>query len=120
MTVEKILVVLGTITGVGYVLGGLITGLWPSFWDDSSTGDRIVWIALLVGGGALLLAGLRMSVRSPWPAAILISVGALAGALATFWTVLVPIVAITLVVLSILYARRAPAGTTPEAPALTE
>ena len=106
MTAEKVLVVLGTITGVAYVLVGLITGLWPSFWDDSSTGDRIVWMALLVGGGIVLLAGLRISVRSPWPAAILISAGALAGALATFWTVVVPIVAISLVVLSILYARR--------------
>ena len=110
MTVEKVLVVLGAITGVAYVLAGLITGLWPSFWDDSGTGDRIVWIGLLVGGGVLLLAGLRMSARSPWPAAILISLGALAGALATFWTVVVPIVAITLVVLSIMYARRRTAG----------
>jgi hypothetical protein len=113
VTVEKGLVVLGTITGVVYVLAGIITGIWPSFWDDSSTGDRIGWIALLVGGGVLLLAGLRMSIRSPWPAAVLISVGAVAGALATFWTVVAPIVAITLVVLSILYARRRTAGTAP-------
>lgn len=115
MTVEKALVVLGTITGIAYVLGGLISGLWPSFWDDSSTSDRIVWIALLVGGGLVLLTGLRISNRSPWPAAILISIGALAGALATFWTILTPIVAITLVVLSILNARRVtmPAAETP-------
>ena len=113
MTVEKALVVLGTVVAVAYLLAGVVVGLWPSVWDDSSTGDQIFWIVFLVGGGLLLLAGLRNSIRSPWPAAILISLGALAGALPTFWTVIAPIAAITLVVLSIVYARRkaAPAAT---------
>jgi hypothetical protein len=43
---------------------------------------------------------------------VLISLGALAGAIPTFWTVLAPIAAVTLVVLSIVYARRA-AGAAP-------
>jgi hypothetical protein len=83
-----------------------VIGLWPSVWDDSSAGDQIFWIVFLVGGSLLLLAGLRISLRSPWLAAVLISVGALAGAVPTFWTVLAPIAALTLVVLSIVYARR--------------
>lgn len=106
MTVEKGLVVLGTLVAVAYLLAGVVVGLWPSVWDDSSASDQIFWIVFLVGGGLLLLAGLRFSVRSPWPAAVLISLGAVAGALPTFWTVIAPISALTLVVLSIVYARR--------------
>jgi hypothetical protein len=106
VTVEKVLVVLGTVVAVVYLLAGVVVGLWPSVWDDTGTGDQIFWIVFLVGAGLLILAGLRMSNRSPWPAAALISVGALAGALPTFWTVIAPIVAIPLVVLSIVYARR--------------
>jgi hypothetical protein len=112
MTVEKALVVLGTVVAVVYLLAGVVVGLWPSVWDDTGTGDQIFWIVFLVGAGLLLLAGLRISNRSPWPAAVLISVGALAGALPTFWTVIAPIAAITLVVLSIVYARGATASAT--------
>ncbi|MGH3051980.1 MAG: hypothetical protein ACRDM8_03350 [Gaiellaceae bacterium] len=107
MTVEKALVVLGTVVAVAYLLAGVVVGLWPSVWDDTGTDDQIFWIVFLVGGGLLLLGGLRMSKRSPWLSAALISLGALAGAIPTFWTVLAPIAALTLVVLSIVYARRA-------------
>lgn len=107
MTVEKALIVLGTVVAAVYLLAGVVVGLWPSVWDDSGTGDQIFWIVFLVGGGLLLLAGLRMSKRSPWPSAALISLGALAGGIPVFWTVLAPIAALTLVVLSVVYARRA-------------
>jgi hypothetical protein len=106
VTVEKVLVVLGTVVAVAYLLAGIVAGLWPSFWDDTGTDDQIFWIVFLVGGGLLLLAGLRISARSPWPAAALISLGALAGGVPIFWTVIGPIAALTLVVLSIVYARR--------------
>ena len=112
MTVEKALVVLGTVVAVAYLLAGVIVGLWPSVWDDTGTGDQIFWIVFLTGGGLLLLAGLRISMRSPWPAAVLISLGAVVGAIPTFWTVIAPIAAITLVVLSVVYARRT-AGAAP-------
>ena len=112
MTVEKILVVLGTFVAAAYVLIGIIGGLSLSHWDEASASDQIVWFVLLVGGGVLLFLGLRMSKRSPWLGAALISVGAVAGALPIFWTILALVVAIALVVLSIMYARRA-AGASP-------
>jgi hypothetical protein len=112
VTVEKALVVLGTVVAVAYLLAGVVVGLWPSVWDDTGTGDQIFWIVFLAGGGLLLLAGLRISMRSPWPAAVLISLGAVVGAIPTFWTVIAPIAAITLVVLSVVYARRT-AGAAP-------
>jgi hypothetical protein len=113
VTVEKILVVLGTFVAAAYVLIGIIGGLLPSHWEEASgASDRIIWIVLLVGGGLLLFLGLRMSRRSPWLGAALISLGAVAGALPIFWTLIALLVAITLVVLSVLYARRA-TGTAP-------
>ena len=106
MTVEKGLVVLGFFTAVAYLLVGIIGGLSLSHWDEASTSDQVLWAVLLVGGGILLLAGLRISRRSPWVGFVLISVGALAGALPIFWTLIAVVVAVALVVLSFLYARR--------------
>jgi di/tricarboxylate transporter len=112
VTVEKVLVVLGAFVAAAYVIIGIIGGLWASHWEEASTSDRVIWTVLLVGGGILLFLGLRMSRRSPWLGAALISVGAVAGALPIFWTILALVLAIALVVLSIMHARRA-AGASP-------
>jgi len=112
VTVEKILVVLGTFVAAAYVIIGISGGLLASHWEEASTGDRVIWTVLLVGGGLLLFLGLRMSRRSPWLGAALISVGAVLGALPIFWTIVALVLAIALVVLSIMYARRA-AGASP-------
>ena len=107
VTLEKVLVVLGFFVAVAYLLVGIIGGLSLSHWDEASASDQILWVSLLVGGAILILAGLRISRRSPWGAAALISVGALAGALPIFWTLIALVLAVALVVLSLLYARRA-------------
>ena len=106
MTLEKALVVLGFFTAVAYLLVGIIGALSISHWDEASASDQILWGSLLVGGGILIFAGLRISRRSPWGGFALISIGALAGALPIFWTLIAVVVAIALVVLSFLYARR--------------
>jgi hypothetical protein len=111
--VEKLLVVLGTFAAAAYLLIGIVGGLWGSHWDDASAADQIIWVVLLVGGAVLLFAGLRISRRSPWGGAALISLGAVAGALPIFWTVIALLVAFVLVVLSVMYARRATAGAAP-------
>jgi hypothetical protein len=107
---EKALMVLGTVLGVVYVLAGVIAGVWPSHWEDSDTIDRLLWFIFLVGGGAAVLIGLRLFERSPWLGTSFVSVGAVAGALAIFWTVAAPLAAIALVVLSVMCARRAEAA----------
>ena len=107
MTIEKVLVVLGFFVAVAYLLIGIIGGLSLSHWDEASASDQILWASLLVGGAILIIAGLRISRRSPWAAAALISVGALVGALPIFWTLIALVLAVALVVLSLLYARRA-------------
>jgi hypothetical protein len=110
MTARTVLYRLGTFLGIAYLLAGVVGFLWPR-WDEAATSDRAVWFVLLAGGGAALLAGLRLLDRSPWVGAALVSVGALAGALALFWSILVPLFAITLVVLSVVSARRVTAAT---------
>ena len=107
MALEKVLVVLGFFTALAYLLVGIVGGLSLSHWDEAGASDQVIWVAFLVGGAILILAGLRISRRSPWGGAALISVGALAGALPIFWNVVALLVAVTLVVLSILYARGA-------------
>jgi di/tricarboxylate transporter len=89
------------------VIIGIIGGLLASHWEEASTSDRVIWTVLLVGGGILLFLGLRMSRRSPWLGAALISIGAVVGALPIFWTLIAIVVAVVLVVLSVIYARRA-------------
>jgi hypothetical protein len=107
---QKVLVVLGTVLGIVYLLAGIIGGAWPSHWEDSSTVDRVLWFIFLAGGGLVLLAGLRLFGRSPSLGAALVSAGALAGALAIFWTIAAPLAAIALVVLSVVCARQGGVG----------
>ena len=106
MNVRTTLFWLGTITGVAYLVIGALGAWWPGHWDDAAAIDQVLWGALLVGGGMALLTGLRIIDRSPRWGAILVAVGAVAGALVIFWTVIVIIVAVTLAVLAVIYARR--------------
>ena len=106
MNVRAALFWLGTITGIAYLLIGALGAWWPGHWDDAAASDQVLWGVLLVGGGAALLAGLRIIERLPRWGAILVAVGAVAGALVIFWTVIVIVVALTVAVLAVVYARR--------------
>ena len=112
MNVRSALFWLGTITGIAYLLIGALGAWWPGHWDDTGASDQILWGALLMGGGVSLLAGLRIIERSPRWGAIVVAVGAVAGALVIFWTVIVIVVALTVVVLAVVYARRLAAPST--------
>lgn len=106
---EKTLVGLGLFVGVAYVVIGIAGGYWPGHWDDAAASDQIVWILFLVGGGIAVLAGLRLLPRSPMAGATLVSLGAILGALPIFWALLPLLLAVALVVLSVIYVRRAAA-----------
>jgi hypothetical protein len=108
---SKTLLILGAPAGTAYLLAGIFGAFWASHWTEASASDQAVWVLFLSGGGALLLAGLRVFRHSPWLGATLVSLGALAGALALFWTLAVPVVAIALVALSVVNARRVAAAT---------
>jgi hypothetical protein len=98
---------LGLLLGVGYLAAGI--GGWIGDVTDGDNGDLVVWLLLLVGGGALLLLGLLATGLPRGAALALQIVGALAGALALLWSILVPILAIVFVVLTVLQARSRPA-----------
>ena len=105
---RRALVGLGTLTGIVYVIAGVVGGAWPR-WDEAPASDQVIFVLFLVGGGALVLGGVRLVDRFPWLAAVLVAVGAALGALVLFWTIVVPVLAIGLVVLAVLDARRASA-----------
>jgi len=104
-------VILGGLLALAYLAGGVLGGLLVDWDDDGGDNDRLFWILFLIGGAVLLLAGLFVADRSRWLAATLMSLGAIVGAIAIFWSIVVPIAAIALVVLSILWARRSQAAT---------
>ena len=104
--VRKALFVLGTLAGAAYILVGIIVGALPDVWEDTETGGRVTWIVFLVGAGVLVLLGLRIFDRSPRSGAVLVSLGALIGGLILAWSVAAPLVAIALIALSIVCARR--------------
>lgn len=71
------------------------------------TSDTIFWVLFLGAGTLLILAGISAFARSsPWLGLILITLGAIAGSVALFWSVIVPIAAILLIVLAVRDARR--------------
>ena len=99
---------LGAFTGIAYLTIGVAGAIWPGHWDDAAATDQVIWAVLLCAGGLMVLAGLRLLRRSPVRGATLVSTGAILGALPIFWALLPLLVAIALIVLSVLYARRAP------------
>jgi hypothetical protein len=101
------LATLGYFAAAAYLIIGIVGGLWPSHWEGSNTTDQVLWFVFLCGGAVLLFAGLRLLPRSPWGGAVLVSLGAVLGALSIFWTIVVLIVAVALIVLSVRYARGA-------------
>ena len=64
-----------------------------------------VLFLLLGASGVAILLGVSAQRRSPLLAAVLVSAGAAFGGLVLAWTVLAPLVALVLIVLSVLLAR---------------
>ena len=73
------LFILGGFTAVTYLLVGIVAGVSPMMWEESSATDQVLWIVILVGGGLLLVAELWLVKRSPWVGAALISLGGVVG-----------------------------------------
>ncbi len=99
------------------ILGGLLAlaaavlGLIIGFGDDwDSNGERALWFVLTLGGATILAAGLWYAVRAPsTTAAVLIVVGALVSGFMSFyifWSIVMPIAAVTLAVMTLIWARR--------------
>lgn len=73
----------------------------------SAPGALAFWLPALWGGGALVLLGVFATrPERPWLSVALVSAGACAGSLATLWTVVLPLIAMALVLLTIRRAER--------------
>ena len=109
-TPSVVLLRLGWVAAIIYLGFGLVLGFLPSHWDEASLIDQVLYVVFLVGGALLLIAGLRLFSGRPAVGAVLVSIGGLAGAAPLFWTLVLPLAAITLIVLSVRDARRAQAA----------
>ncbi|MDQ2969282.1 MAG: hypothetical protein M3R37_13320, partial [Actinomycetota bacterium] len=63
------------------------------------------WLTTLWGGGALVLVGVFRATLRPWLSDVLVIVGAFLGLVATAWTIVMPVLILTLVVLTIMQTR---------------
>lgn len=98
------ILVLGGLLALASLVLGLLIG-FDEDWD--STGEQVLWFVLTVGGAVVLLAGLWYASRSRSLAAVvLVVLGALMAGVAVFWSIVMPLAAIALVVLTILWFRR--------------
>jgi hypothetical protein len=86
-----------------WIAAGIVGAI---FGVSDDTSDVVIWAVLLVGGGLAILAGVYAFATSPWPAAVLVAVGAIAGALALVWSILAPLAALVLIALAFVHARR--------------
>ena len=69
--------------------------------DPIDTEAVVYWFVTLCGGGTLVLLGSFVITRPGWALAAVL-VGCLMGTIATIWTLVLPVAALALVVLSIL------------------
>ena len=74
----------------------------------SGDGGFIFWFGTLVGGGVLVVIGTLLLPRKPMPGFVLTMVGCFAGVVPTVWTVVMPVLLVTLVIVT---ARKAAAAT---------
>ena len=102
--VSKAALVSGTILALGYIAAGVIG--WLADVTDGDGSDLAFWLLLLLGGGLLILLGLFRFTSPPALAVALVAIGALAGALALVWSIVAPVLAVALIVLMLLRARR--------------
>ncbi len=81
-------------------LGGLLA-------EFDTTRDTVFWVGFLGGGAMVILIGLYFgAIVSPWLSAAMVSIGAAAGGLPLFWTIVVPLAAAVLIAMSFAVARR--------------
>jgi len=96
MTRDRATRALGAVLGFGFVAFGIVeTGVAVAGRD----GIGFFWFPALCGGGVLVLLGVFRVTRPHRASIALVTLGALAGALATAWTVVVPVLAVALIAL---------------------
>jgi hypothetical protein len=70
----------------------------------SGDGGIPFWFGSLCGGGTLILVGTFALSQRVWLSFVLTTVGCLAAAIATMWTIILPLLAVLLLVLALRWA----------------
>jgi hypothetical protein len=90
--------------GVVFILFGIAEVIRVVGWGG---GGLAFWFLSLCGGGALILIGTFVITQRPWLSLTLVAIGCLASTIATMWTLILPILAIALLVLTLLRSKDA-------------
>jgi ABC-type glucose/galactose transport system permease subunit len=98
--------ILGWVAAVVYVSAGFAE---LQLANDSNA-RRIGFCAALVACAAFVVGGISLIERRPWPGAALAAIGAVVAGFSILWTVIGPLLAIAISLLSLLVARRLPSS----------
>ncbi|HET7449283.1 MAG TPA: hypothetical protein VFJ78_01685 [Gaiellaceae bacterium] len=101
---DRVLRVAAWVDGALFV----VVGVGELLFAGDSLAHRLVFAAVLVLLAALVVAGVAVMRVRTWVGAAMASVAAVAGGFALFWTIAAIPLALTIVVLSLLRARRSP------------
>jgi len=93
---QTVILWLGVFVGSMFLLAGALETIRVLLSGD---GGLAFWFGSLIGGGALVLLGTLALQSRPFLPLAAVAVGALAGSLATAWTLLLPVLAFSLVVM---------------------
>jgi hypothetical protein len=99
VTRRRLTDILAVFLGVLYIVAGIAETTRAIVTGD---GGIPFWFGSLVGGGAMILLGALAFRHRLWLSVGLITVGCLAGAVATMWTLVIPLVALAVIVLALL------------------
>lgn len=113
MTRDRAATGLAWFVGVAFIVFGIIeVVVRVASPDPIEAGPLAFWFLSLCGGGALVLLGSFVVTRPVWGSFALVAVGCLAGTVATMWTLLLPVLALTVLVLAVPQRREEVDGTT--------
>jgi hypothetical protein len=91
--------ILAVCLGVLYIVAGIAETTRAVVTGD---GGIPFWFGSLVGGGSLILIGTLAFRGHRWLSSALVAIGCMSGAIATMWTLVVPLLALTVLVLVML------------------
>ena len=99
MNPDRVVKGLAWFLGVVFILFGVAEVIRVVGWGG---GGLAFWFLSLCGGGALILIGTFVITQRPWLSMTLVTIGCLAATVATMWTLILPVLALTLLVLTLL------------------
>jgi hypothetical protein len=99
MTRRRLTDIVTVFLGVLYIVAGIAETTRAIVTGD---GGIPFWFGSLIGGGAMILLGTLALRHRPWLYCSLITGRCLAGAIATMWTLVIPLIALVVMVLTVL------------------